>query len=148
MNLQKAVLRFVLCVLALVLLAACGTEPVSLSDIPVYPGVKPMERGQNAFADQMADAIKESSGKEDVSAELKLYTLPAGAAWSDVKSYYVDNLADGDWQTEQDLAEESDIFSSLGWTRGGGASEQALVVGHLADITGEGAFLIVMLFSE
>jgi hypothetical protein len=135
-------------ILAATLTAACGTEPVSLSDVPVYPGAQPMDRGQNEFADQMVDAIKESSGKENVATELKLYSLPVGETWSDVTGFYSTELADSDWQAQQDLTEESEIFNSLGWTRGGGASEQALVVGHIADVTGDGAFLILMLFSE
>jgi hypothetical protein len=148
MNRQKTISLLVVGVLAVLLVVACGTDPVSMSDIPVYPGAEPMERGQNEFADQMADAIRDSSGKEDVAADLKLYSLPADAAWSDVKSFYDANLEDGDWRTQQDLAEESEVFSSLGWTRGSGASEQALVVGHIADLLGDGAFLILMLFSE
>jgi hypothetical protein len=134
--------------LAAMLITACGTEPVSLDDVPVYPGAEAMDRGQNEFADQMVDAIKESSGKENVDTDLKLYSLPPEATWSDVASFYSAELADGDWGAQQDLTEESEIFSSLGWTRGGGASEQALVVGHISDVTGDGAFLILMLFSE
>lgn len=148
MKLHRTILTFVLTALVLLAVAGCGTEPVSIGDIPVYPGAEPMERGQNAMADELADVIKESSGGEGVNVDINLYSLPSDTTWEDIKGYYNGEIASTDWQTEADLGTESEVFSTIGWSRGGGASEQALVVGYVADILGGGAFMIVGLFSE
>lgn len=148
MKLHKTVLTFVLAALILLAVAGCGTEPVSISDIPVYPGAESMAPGQNEMADGLADVIQESSGGEGVNVDIKLYSLPADTTWEDIKSYYNGEMAGTDWKTEADLGNESEVFSTIGWSRGGGASEQALIVGYVADILGGDAFMIVGLFSE
>jgi hypothetical protein len=148
MSAQKFVSLVVLFVLLALSLAACGTEPISIGEIPIYPGAELMERGQNEMADEMADVIRESSGGEGIAAEVNLYSLPAGTAWGDVKAFYQGELADTDWDPEGDLNEETDFFSSLGWSRGGATNEQALIAGYVGDMLGSGAFLIIGLFSE
>jgi ABC-type glycerol-3-phosphate transport system substrate-binding protein len=148
MKVYKMVLMFILSTLILLAVAGCGTEPLLMSDIPVYPGAESMARGQNEMADSLADVIKESSGGEGVDVEIDLYSLPPDTTWEDIKGYYNGEIADTDWQVEAELGNESEVFSTIGWSRGGGASEQALIVGYVADIIGGDAFMIVGLFSE
>lgn len=130
------------------LLLACGTEPVMISDVPVYPGAEPMAGGQSQMADELAGIIRNSAGGEGVGVEINLYSLSAEISWDDIKTYYNRELAGTDWTAEDQLTTESEVISTVGWGRGRGASEQALIVGHVVDVRGEGAFMIVGLFSE
>lgn len=129
-------------------LAACGAEPVVMGDVPVYPGTEALPPGENDMADQMANLIRESAGGEGLVTDVNLYTLPAEASWDDVRGFYEGELEGTDWEPAPELAQESEVFNSVGWSRGGGANEQALVVGYVADPFGESAFLILGLFSE
>jgi hypothetical protein len=130
------------------LLLACGTEPVMMGDVPVYPGAEPMAGGQSQMADELANIIRNSAGGEGVGVEINLYSLPADISWEDIKGYYGRELASTDWTVEDELTTESEVISTIGWGRGRGASEQALIVGHVVDVLGEGAFMIIGLFSE
>jgi hypothetical protein len=69
-------------------------------------------------------------------------------SWDDIKTYYNRELAGTDWTVEDELTTESEVISTIGWGRGSGSSEQALIVGHVVDVLGEGAFMIIGLFSE
>jgi hypothetical protein len=130
------------------LLSACGTEPVTMGEVPVYPGAEPMAVGQSQMADELASIIRNSAGGEGVGVEINLYSLSADVSWNDIKDYYSRELADTDWTMEDQLTTESEVISTVGWGRGRGASEQALIVGHVVDVVGEGAFMIIGLFSE
>lgn len=145
---QRRLSLFALTILVLTLAAACGAEPVTMSDVPMYPGAEPMAPEQSAMADQLADIIRDSSGSEGVSVEVTAYSLPDGTTWDQVRGFYESELAGSEWNLENDLRNESDIFNTVGWSRGSGASEQALVVGHVSDVSSGGAFMIVGLFSE
>jgi hypothetical protein len=130
------------------LLLACGAEPVTMGDVPVYPGAEPMAGGQSQMADELAGIIRDSAGGEGVDVEINLYSLSAEVSWDDIKTYYNRELAGTDWTAEDELSTESEVISTVGWSRGRGASQQALVVGHVVDVLGEGAFMIIGLFSE
>jgi hypothetical protein len=130
------------------LLLACGTEPVTMGEVPVYPGAEPMAGGQSQMADELAGIIRDSAGGEGVGVEINLYSLSADVSWDDIKSYYSRELAGTDWTAQDELTTESEVISTIGWGRGRGASEQALIVGHVVDVLGDGAFMIIGLFSE
>jgi hypothetical protein len=145
---SRGIAIFVLMILILVSVVSCGTEPVAVSEIPVYPGATLMERGQNSIVDELANTIRTSAEAEGVIVEMNLYSLPEGTTWDDVKSFYNDELGNTDWMSESNLATETDFFSTIGWSRGSAASEQALTIGYAADVLGNGAFLLIGLFSE
>jgi hypothetical protein len=130
------------------LLLACGTEPVTMAEVAVYPEAEPMTVGQSQMADELARIIRNSAGGEGVDVEINLYSLSADVSWDDIKSYYSRELAETDWTAEDELTTESEVISTIGWGRGRGASQQALIVGHVVDVVGDGAFMIVGLFSE
>jgi hypothetical protein len=130
------------------LVLACGAEPVAMSEVPVYPGAVLMQGGQSQMADELAGIIRNSAGGEGVGVEINLYSLSTDTSWEDIKSFYTRELADTDWGVEEQLTTESEVISTIGWGRGRGASEQALIVGHVTDAVGEGAFMIIGLFSE
>lgn len=128
-------------------LAGCGAEPVAMDAIPVLPEAAPLERGSNALADVVADSL-ETSLSERGTVELQLYSVPASVSWDAIDSFYTTSLGGSDWAAADELRQESEAISTTGWTRGALASEQGLVVGYAPDTFGQGAFLIVALFSE
>lgn len=145
---RRVLSAFVLMSLVLTLVVGCGAEPVAIGDIAIYPGATLMQVGQNTMADELADTIRTSAGAEGVSVEVNLYSLPEGTTWEGVKSFYSNEIGSDEWTAEPDLTTETDFFSTIGWSRGSGASEQALTIGYAADVAGSGAFLLVGLFSE
>jgi hypothetical protein len=151
MKQPKKLLIVLLSVLVLTLALACGGggTPVPMSDIPVYDGTTPTAAGDNALVDLVVESMEEAAAGEDVTMETQAYGLPDGTTWDDIKSFYNDELADTDWEPADELSDEStEEFKSIGWQRGPASSEQLLVVAFLPDIFGEGATMIVMLFSE
>jgi hypothetical protein len=136
-----------LLVVVLLALAGCASKPVTFAEMPVHPAVSPLERGANTLADAMADSL-ESSLAERGSVELKLYSVPDDVIWEEINSFYTESLADSDWKAADELRQESEAITTTGWMRGSLASEQGLMVGYAPDMLGDGAFLIVALFSE
>jgi hypothetical protein len=134
--------------LLLLSLAACGGQPVAFADLPMLPDAAPLEEGTNTIADSVSSSFKESLSGENVGVELKLYAVPAETSWEQIKTFYTDQLAATDWKSDERIAQDSDAFKTVGWTRGGLASEQGLAVGYGPDLLGEGAFLMVALISE
>lgn len=131
----------------LITLAGCGTPPVTFAELPMHPAASPLERGSNTLADAVATAI-ESSLAERGTVELKLYNVPDTVIWEEIDGFYAESLSDSDWKVSDELRQESAAINTVGWTRGSLASEQGLVVGYAPDALGQGAFLIVALFSE
>lgn len=147
-------MRFVHTVLAALLvvgllgaLAGCGSTPVTFADLPAHPAMTALERGANTMADSLAASL-ESSLAERGSVELKLYRVPEDVIWEEIDGFFTESLADSDWKPADELRQESSALNTIGWTRGSFASEQGLVVGYGPDLLGDGAFLIVALFSE
>ena len=134
--------------LLLAVLACRSSAPFTMEDLEVFPGATPLEAGQNNLADTLADSIRESAGVEGVEVEVQMYNLPPETAWAGVKSFYMKQTDSGDWQADESLLEETEVVSMAGWTRGGLASEQALLIAFTDDPFGGQPFLIVMLFSE
>jgi hypothetical protein len=151
---EKRIFVFLLGALVLLWALACGgssAAPVAMADVPVYSGAAPVERGGNVMVDAIVESLEESAGdmaSEGGAIETGLYSLPAGATWADVKSFYDAELADTDWEPEPEFTDESEAFSSTGWTRGSGANEQALLVMVVADPLEGGAYMVTMLLSE
>jgi hypothetical protein len=152
---EKRIFVFLLGTLVLLWALACGgssATPVAMGDVPVYSGAAPVERGGNVMVDAIVESLEESAGdmasEGGATIETDLYSLPAGATWADVKGFYNAELGDTDWEPEPEFTDESEAFSSVGWTRGSGANEQALLVMYVADPLEGGAFLVTMLLSE
>jgi hypothetical protein len=134
----------------LILALACGRggTPVAMRDVPIYDGATPTAAGDKPLVDLVVKSMEEAIAGEEITMETNTYTLPEGATWGDVKSFYTDQLESTDWEPADELSDESiDEFKTIGWQRGA-ASKQLLVVAYLPDLFGEGATLITMLFSE
>ena len=147
MRLVKSILAALLVVGLLASLSGCGAPPVTYANIPVHPKVTPLERGANTLADTVAKSLEDSLAARGT-VELKLYSVPDDVIWEEIDGFYTESLAEGDWKAADELRQETSVISTAGWTRSGLAKEQGLVVGYASDALGDGAFMIVALFSE
>jgi hypothetical protein len=151
MKQRKKILIVSLSVLVLALALACGgsSTPVPISDIPIYDGATSTAAGDDPLVDLVVKSMEEAVADEAITMETKPYALPDGTTWNDVKDFYNNKLEGTDWKSAAELSDEStEEFKTIGWQRGPASSEQLLVVGYLPDLFGEGATLIIMLFSE
>jgi hypothetical protein len=142
------ILRPALSLLILLLAVACGAKPILIDDLPVYPGSVPMQRGQNSLADSVADAMQRSAGEQGLNAQFRLFGLPADTTWDEVKGFYSREMARLGWKPESAMTVEGEGFQAVGWTQGTGDKQQALVVGYVPDVTGEGASAVLGLFAK
>ena len=147
MRFAKSIFAALVMVGLLVSLTGCGKAPVTFAQLPLHPEAVPLERGANTLADTFADSL-ESSLAERGKVELKLYSVPNTVIWEEIDGFYTESLSDSDWKAADELHHESEAISTTGWSRGSLASEQGLMVGYAPDTLGDGAFLIVALFSE
>lgn len=148
MNIRKHLAGLHLFLLIAVVLVGCsGGTPVTFDAIPLPPDATQLVAGSNPLADSLADSVRQSMGQQGGSIDLQLYRLPADAQWEQVKSFYEQQVT-GDWQTEAQLAQDSEAFKTVGWTRGGLASEQGLLVGYSPALLDQPPFMLVALISE
>jgi hypothetical protein len=84
------------------LLAACGSKPVAMADLPVYPGATALKPGESNIADTLKNngqqdaAVRQAAGVGG-STEQKGFDLPTEATWDQVKTFYTDKLKAGGW---------------------------------------------------
>lgn len=128
-------------------LAGCGSDPISLREVPLYPGAEPLQSGQNQLADPMVARMELLAGQRGLFAEMESYAVPAGTTWDDIRSFYEEALAGEGWQPVPDLTVEEETIRFVGWSRGKEERQQSLVVGYVPDVAGEGAFLVIGVFS-
>ena len=148
MNNRKPIAGLLLSLLFAFILVACGGgTPVALATIPVPPAATQLQAGSDPLADLLADGMRQSMSQQGGTVEVQLYTLPAEATWEQVKGFYEHEVT-GDWTTEAQLAQDSAAFKTVGWTRGGLASEQGLVVGYSPALLDQPPFIMVALVSE
>lgn len=104
MKSRTTLLIFALLISLTFLLAACGSDPATISDIPAYPNATALQEGEDPIADTLAqnmeqDAqLRESMGMGG-DLEQMAYRLPAGTTWEQVQSFYNDELADAGWES-------------------------------------------------
>jgi hypothetical protein len=131
MTIHTKLLTTVLVVLALGMLAACGgTAPATLTDVPVYPDAVELKSGESSLADTLGqnnqnDAALRAQLGTGGKTEQKGYSLPKGATWDQVKSFYDDKLKSAGWSTNSlvsgimDQANQgNDLFHVANWQRG------------------------------
>ena len=145
---QKVTVLAVYAAIFGLILAACGSEPVSLDQVPVYPQATPMIQGANEMADKVLEAISESSKKQGLRVNMKLYSLPEESRWEDVKAFYEDKLVGTGWDPVSELSSEHDHFYSAGWSRGSGNMQEALTLSYVDSAQAGTAFFVVALFSR
>jgi hypothetical protein len=130
--------------LLLLLLAACGgSPPVTMSDIPRFPGATLVEPGQSEAGDNLAQSL----AGQALQSSVLVYRLPEGGSWEEVKAFYADELAKEGWNASMNLSPAAPS-ANAGWTRGSLDQEQALLLDLSSDDTTGEPFLLVALFSE
>lgn len=131
-------------------IAACsgGNQLVRFTDLPVYPQAAEIQPGEDPFADLVIDLMTGGSESESASTEVTIASLPEGTSWNQVFAFYTNELQGTDWQDDTSLSQSSESMSMAGWTRGSGANEQALLVGHAIDPQSDRPLAIVVLISE
>lgn len=144
---RKRTLPFPLLALVLTALACGGANPVTIEEIGVFPGATPADDG-DLVADSLAESIKQGAGQEAVDVEVRVYRLPEGTAWEQVSLFYTSELAGGDWSPQDDLIQQNEFISTMGWSRGGLMSPQIFVASYAPDPLGGPPYLIAMLFSR
>lgn len=129
-------------------LTACGGgAPVAFSDIPLHPAATPLQAGSNPLADTVGKSFREAISQKNVQVDIQLYALPIDMVWEDVKGFYETQIA-GDWKAESALTQNTEAFKTIGWTRGGFASEQGPAIGYGPALLGNAPYLMAALFSE
>ncbi|NWF80524.1 MAG: hypothetical protein HXY37_10830 [Chloroflexi bacterium] len=131
----------------LLVLTACGAQPVALTAIPVFPEAVELQPGASAAADSMAESLL-GAVSADLNGTIRRYRLPADSSWQAVERFYADALEDGGWQAAEELRSVSERFSSTGWLRGTAEREQVLLLSYLPAGADETPLLLVALFSE
>lgn len=88
---------------ALLALAACGSKPVTIADLPVYPEATALQPGESSLADtlqsngQQDSAVRQAMGTGGAT-EQRGFDLPAETTWDQVKSFYSDKLKADGWR--------------------------------------------------
>lgn len=134
-------------VLVAALTACSGGEPVAFADIPLHPAATPLQAGSHPLADSVGNSFREAVSQENVQVDMQLYVLPADTSWEEVKGFYEAQIG-GDWKVDSRLAQDTEAFKTIGWSRGGFASEQGLAIGYGPPLLGNAPYLMVALFSE
>ena len=94
----------VLLALLAVLLAACGGDPATVSDIPTYPDAAALQPGEDPIADTLINNMEQDASlRANIGAggsiEQMAYSLPAGTTWDQVKSFYDKELDAAGWDS-------------------------------------------------
>ena len=139
-------------VLSLFTLVGCGgSAPATMSAIPTYTGATELKPGESAVADTLVKNMEQNkalTGQLGVNAtvEQKAFTLPAGAAWDDVKKFYDEKLTGSGWSSNSMMSNVmaqanagNDQFQIANWQKG----KQNLSVIMIADPTGDNTKMLI-----
>ncbi len=120
---------------AVILLSGCsmigGSSPVSVNDLPVYPGAAELKAGDSRVADTLAknsqqiSALSQSAGVGGKT-EQKGFSLPKDATWDAIKKFYDDKLKSAGWSEPNSMASnilaqvnaQNDAFQTVVYQRG------------------------------
>ncbi len=130
-----------LLVVAVMMLAACGgSQPATLSDVPIYPNTTELKPGENRMADTLAQNVSTAAGMGQ-KLDQKMYSLPKDAKWDDIKSFYSGKLTGAGWQAVNVPSIPNPTFQMNIFKRG----TQSLTVAELTDPTTSNNFLLFSL---
>jgi hypothetical protein len=137
--------RSLLLMVCLLLVGCGGAPPVSFSALPAYPAAVELQPGQNPLADSLAESMR-SALDASLSAEIRVYELPADTSFAQVEDYFTAQISADGWAISEPLNTSTDAFSTLGWQRGRNTTEQVLMLGYVPPILDAAPLLIVSLF--
>ncbi len=132
-----------------------GSGPVTVNDIPAYPGATALQPGDSKVADTLAKnsqqitAMSQSLGAGGKT-EQKGFSLPQDATWDAVKKFYDDKLGSAGWGTPNStvanvLAQtnsQNDAFQLAIYQRG---NQNLSVIRVMTDPTTKDEMLILSL---
>ena len=139
-------------VLSLFTLVGCGAAaPATLGGIATYTGAIELKPGESAVADTLVKNMAQNNaltGQLGVNAQVeqKAFTMPADAAWDDVKKFYDEKLTSSGWSSNSMMSNVmaqanagNDQFQIANWQKG----KQNLSVIMIADPASDGAKLLI-----
>ncbi len=99
---MKTTTRLLIMLFSALLLGACGSKPVAIADMPVYPGATELKPGESNIADTLKtngqqDAAMRQAAGVGGSTTQKGFNLPTDAKWDQVKVFYTDKLTASGW---------------------------------------------------
>jgi hypothetical protein len=102
MKITMRLLALLTLLVSALLLGACGSKPVAIADLPVYPGATELKPGESNIADTLKNNGQQDAAMRQAvgvggSTEQKGFDLPAEASWDQVKAFYTDKLKAGGW---------------------------------------------------
>jgi hypothetical protein len=139
----------ILFVFVAVMLSACGSKAVAISDLPLFPNATALQPGDDPVADTLANnAEQDASLRANIgvggSVEQKAFRLPEGTDWTAVKSFFDGELDSAGWDSgvggvagglASDILESAntgnELFQTSIWSKG----KQNLTVMRVADAT-------------
>ena len=157
---MKIKVQFTLVLLALftLLLAACGSDPATVSDIPAYPDATALQPGEDPIADTLVNNMEQDASLRanlgtGGSIEQMAYRLPSGTTWDQVKSFYDGELDSAGWERGMggpggDLASGilesvntgNELFQMASWNKG----DQILTLIRNVNPTDESQVYLIM----
>jgi hypothetical protein len=136
---------------ALLFTLGCATSLTPFSAIPLPPGAElanpegPEEVPIDLTQGDMGDAVVDTIGRP----RIEIYALPAETDWETVTQFYAEQLKSGDWKSEPRFSRQKGYYEMMGWTRGAGPNQQALLVAFLEKPEGASRnYLLVALAPE
>lgn len=110
MKYGKYFLAGLMLALVLVAISACGgSSPVTVNDLPAFPGATELKAGDSTLADTLAKntqqitALSQSAGVGGKT-EQKGYSLPQDSNWDAIKKFYDDKLKSSGWSEPSGIA--------------------------------------------
>ncbi len=149
----------VLTLVGLIFMSACsmmgGNSPVSINDIPVYPGATELKPGDSTLANTLAKnsqqitAMSQSTGAGGKT-DQKGLALSQDVTWDAVKKFYDDKLKSTGWSEPNGMVSnilsqvntQNDAFQTIVYQRG---NQTLSVIRVMIDPSAKQAMLIFSL---
>lgn len=157
MQRRTPILIIVLIALSLLSLAACGSPPATLNDIPAYPGATELQPGESILGDTLAqnnqtDAALRGQLGVGGKTEQKGYSLPKDATWDQIRNFYDEELKSSGWATDSlvggimdQVNQGNDTVKTTLWKKG---SQTVTIVMVTSPVDPEQKELVVSLSSQ
>ena len=135
-------------VIVFLLLAGCSQPaPLTLAQIPLYEGSKILSEN-DVLAEPLAESLRQSTGIDDMDAELLVVNLTGDSSWARIKNFYNTFMVGMQWELSEEYEKDENHVKVSGWTQGGWSPDQVLLVSEMSDPLGGSPYLMFILFSK
>ncbi len=145
MKTRSTFMLVVILMITAVILSACGSDPVTVDDLPVYPDAVALQPGEDPIADTLLNnAEQDQALRSDLgvggSVVQKAYRLPEGTTWEQVKGHFDGQL--GGWESglggvggglANDILDSANVGNELFQTTIYSKDDQSLTVFRMTD---------------